>query len=54
MAPRQMIKPAGRPEEVASAIAFLLSDDASYVTGTQLASMAGGLHIDGRRARTWV
>lgn len=32
----------GGPEEVASAIAFLLSDDASYITGTTL-------HIDGGR-----
>ena len=30
------------PEEVASAIAFLLSDDASYITGTTL-------HVDGGR-----
>ncbi|MXY94084.1 MAG: SDR family oxidoreductase [Caldilineaceae bacterium SB0670_bin_27] len=31
------------PEEVAGAIAFLLSDDASYITGTTL-------HVDGGRA----
>ena len=30
------------PEEVAGAIAFLLSDDASYITGTTL-------HVDGGR-----
>ena len=32
----------GRPEEVAAAIAFLLSDDASYITATTL-------HVDGGR-----
>ena len=34
----------GRPEEVASAIAFLASDDASYITGDTLA-VSGGLSM---------
>ena len=37
-----IIQRLGRPEEVAAAIAFLLSDDASYITGTTL-------HVDGGR-----
>ncbi|NGO71786.1 SDR family oxidoreductase [Streptomyces sp. SB3404] len=32
----------GRPREIAAAIAFLLSDEASYVTGTRL-TVAGGM-----------
>lgn len=31
----------GRPEEVAGAVAFLLSDDASYMAGTSVI-VAGG------------
>lgn len=32
----------GRPEEIAAAISFLVSDDASYITGTEL-SVHGGV-----------
>jgi meso-butanediol dehydrogenase/(S,S)-butanediol dehydrogenase/diacetyl reductase len=39
---RLPMKRAGRPEEVASAIAFLASDDASYITGVAL-PVDGGL-----------
>ena len=37
-----IMKRRAKPEEVAGAIAFLLSDDASYITGTTL-------HVDGGR-----
>jgi NAD(P)-dependent dehydrogenase (short-subunit alcohol dehydrogenase family) len=32
----------GQPEEIAAAIAYLASDDASFVTGTTL-SVSGGI-----------
>jgi 2-hydroxycyclohexanecarboxyl-CoA dehydrogenase len=36
----------GRPEDIAGAIAFFLSDDAAYVTG-QVLSVSGGLTMAG-------
>jgi len=37
-----IIRRLARPEEIAAAIAFLLSDEASYITATTL-------HVDGGR-----
>jgi 2-hydroxycyclohexanecarboxyl-CoA dehydrogenase len=39
-----MLKRSGEPEEVAAAIAFLASDDASYITG-QTINVSGGLSV---------
>lgn len=38
------LRRAGRPEEIAGSVAYLLSDDAGYVTGTIL-SADGGAHV---------
>ena len=34
----------GRPEEVAALVAFIVSDDAAYMTGANVA-ISGGLHM---------
>lgn len=41
MAPQVPLGRAGRPEEIADAVAFLMSDQAAYITGTTL-RVAGG------------
>lgn len=43
----QPVKRAGQPEDIAAAIAFLLSDDASFITGTSLL-VDGGLTLGTR------
>ncbi|HZD18323.1 MAG TPA: SDR family NAD(P)-dependent oxidoreductase [Actinomycetota bacterium] len=43
MKPRLLVPRVGEPEDVAAAISFLLSDDASYITGVQLPVDGGWL-----------
>jgi len=40
---RVLVKRLGRPEDMAAAVSFLLSDDASYITGVQLPVDGGWL-----------
>jgi 2-hydroxycyclohexanecarboxyl-CoA dehydrogenase len=43
---RVPMRRAGLPEDVASAVAFLLGEDSSYITG-QVLSVSGGLTMVG-------
>jgi NAD(P)-dependent dehydrogenase (short-subunit alcohol dehydrogenase family) len=40
---RTLIQRIGEPEDIAAAVSFLLSDDASYITGAQLPVDGGWL-----------
>lgn len=43
---RVPLKRLGKPEDVAGAVAFLVSDDAAYITGEAL-SVGGGISMAG-------
>jgi NAD(P)-dependent dehydrogenase (short-subunit alcohol dehydrogenase family) len=45
----QPIQRAGRPEDIAAAVAYLASDDASFVTGTHI-TVDGGITIGPRHS----
>lgn len=45
----QPVKRAGRPEDIAAAVSFLLSEDAAFVTGTHLV-VDGGITIGTRQS----
>lgn len=45
----QPIRRAGRPEDIAAAVAFLASDDASFITGTSLL-VDGGMSVGPRHS----